>query len=266
MELPLLTRGLVFLSGLVVGSFLNVCIWRLPAGEQVIRGRSHCRGCGHLIAWYDNLPLLSFLILKGRCRFCRARISWVYPAVELATGALFLLVFQRFGLTAAGLTYAALGAALILISAIDARCMEIPDEVTYPGMQLGVILSFFTPELHGASSRWGGLISSLLGALAGAGFLWVIGTVGSWVFKREAMGGGDVKLMAMVGSLLGAGKTLLVNLGFAPVLGSIVGLVLKYRYGKELIPYGPFLAAGTLMAVFWGDGILQWYRKILLGI
>ncbi len=262
----LLVGSGLFILGLMVGSFLNVCIWRLPEGEQVIRGRSHCRRCLKTIPWVDNVPLVSFILLRGKCRFCGTPISWTYPAVELATGLLFVSLWGRFGLTGVSTIYAALGAALILVSVIDARKMILPDEVTLPGLQLGVIFSFFFPILHGVTDRWAGLWASVLGAVVGAGFLWIIGTVGSWIFKKEAMGGGDVKLMAFVGAVIGVPKVLLVNLILAPLLGSVVGLVLRLRYKQELIPYGPFLALGTMVAIFWGDGILSWYRSLFVGL
>ena len=259
---PLLVSA-VFAFGLIVGSFLNVCIWRLPAGEQVVKGRSHCRSCRQVIRWYDNVPLISFFLLKGKCRFCRAKIAWSYPGVELITALLFVAVLIRFGWTPRAAIYGALGAALILLSVVDVREMILPDEITLPGLQGGVILSFFFPALHGVSGRWESLAASVVGALAGAGFLWVVGTVGSWVFKREAMGQGDVKLMAMVGSVIGGWKVTLVNFIIAPLLGSVVGGVLKLRYKIDLIPYGPFLAAGTFIVIFWGDGILHWYRSLI---
>ena len=256
----------VFLFGLMVGSFLNVCIWRIPAEEQVVKGRSHCRSCGKSIAWYDNIPLVSWALLGGRCRQCKARISWSYPFVELATGLLFAALIVRFGWTQAALVYAVLGAALILVSMIDLREMILPDEVTLPGFGLGLATSLLLPELHGAATRWGGLRSGLAGALAGAGVLWLVGVIGGWLFKKEAMGFGDVKLMAMVGAVIGPWKALLVNLILAPLLGAAVGLALKLRDGREIIPFGPFLAAGTLIALFWGDAIVAWYRNLLIGI
>lgn len=258
-----LALGAVFLFGLAVGSFLNVCIWRLPAREQIVQGRSHCRSCGKTIRWVDNIPLVSFVLLRGRCRHCGARISWSYPFVELATGILLAGVVWRFNLTAPALVYAVLGAALIVLAMVDLKEMILPDEMTLPGIAIGVILSFYVPELHGAASRWDGLWASVLGALVGAGTLWGIGVVGKWIFRKEAMGFGDVKLMAMVGSLIGTAKVLLVNFILAPIVGAVVGVILKVRYRRDLIPYGPFLALGTLAAVFWGSGIIDWYLGLL---
>ncbi len=268
-----LVGSAVFLFGLIMGSFLNVCIWRLPEEEEVVKERSHCRNCHRVIAWYDNIPLLSFVWLKGRCRFCHSKISWTYPLVELMTGLLFLGVWFRFGTTAMAAIYGVLGTSLILISGVDARSMWIPDQVTLPGLQLGVILSFFFPVLHGTSSRWGGLWQGVLGALAGTGVIFGMGALGKLLFRRklkaigeeEAVGGGDLKLMAMVGSFIGWAKVLLVCLLLAPLLGSMVGLVAKYRDGRDLIPYGPFLALGTILAIFWGNQMIQWYRVPFMG-
>ena len=261
---PLVLSG-VFAFGLMVGSFLNVCIWRIPAEEQVVKGRSHCRRCAKEIAWYDNIPLLSFLLLRGRCRHCKAKISWSYPFVELITGILFAATVMHFGWSKVTAAYVILGASLIVLSMIDFKEMILPDEITLPGISLGVILSFYAPELHGSFTRWGGLWAGVMGALVGSGLLWIIGVIGTWLFKREAMGFGDVKLMAMVGAMIGVWKVLLVNLILAPVLGAVVGLVLKFRYGRDLIPFGPFLALGTIIAIFWGDGIIGWYRNLLVG-
>ena len=265
-----MTAVAVFLFGLMVGSFLNVCICRLPEEEQVIRGRSHCRSCRHVIPWYDNIPLLSFLLLKGKCRFCKAGISWVYPAVELATGLFFLGVLFRFGPTAVAAVYAAFGAALIVVSVIDAREMIIPDEISLPGIPLGLILSGFFPALHGVSRWQEGLTRSLLGCAAGAGLIFIMGFAGKIIFQRklkaigeeEAVGGGDLKLMGMVGALIGAPKVLLTTLVLAPMLGSVVGVVMKFRFKRDLIPYGPFLALGALATVFWGDGLVKWYQSL----
>ncbi len=254
----------VFVFGLMVGSFLNVCIWRIPAEEEIVRGRSHCRKCGKTIAWHDNVPLMSFLALGGKCRHCRAPISWSYPAVELATGLLFAALAARFQLSWAALIYAALGAALIVLTVIDLKEMILPDEITVPGIPIGIALSFLVPCLHLADSRWQGLMRGLAGAAVGAGVLLAIRTVGTWFFKKEAMGLGDVKLMAMVGAVIGPWKVLLVDFILAPVLGSVVGIVVLLRKRQALIPipYGPFLALGTLAAIFWGDGIIAWYRNL----
>ena len=272
MNISDLVKSVVFVFGLMVGSFLNVCIWRLPEQEQVVRGRSHCPSCRRTIAWYDNIPLLSFVWLKGRCRFCRKKISWVYPAVELVTGLLLLGILLRFGLTVTALIYGVFAASLIIVSVVDARTMTIPDEVTKPGPWIGMALSFLVPALQGTGSRWVGLVSSFLGAAAGWGLIFGMAWLGRWMFRKklqsigeeEAVGGGDLKLMAFVGAFIGVPKVLLVILFLAPLSGSLIGLILKARFGRDLIPYGPFLSLGTLVVLFWGDGILGWYKGFLL--
>lgn len=261
---PLAVSG-AFLFGLCVGSFLNVCIWRLPAGQQVIRGRSRCMVCAKTIRWYDNIPLLSFLLLRGRCRNCGSRIAWTYPFVELATGVLLAGIVARFGLTPIAAVYGWLGAVLILLSMVDLREMILPDELTLTGLPVAFVLSYFFPALHGMESGWGGLWAGFLGALAGAGVLWGVGAVGSALFRREAMGLGDVKLMALVGAVIGWPQVLLVNLLLAPLIGSAAGIWVRMRYRLSVIPYGPFLSLGTLLAIFWGDAILAWYMKFWTG-
>ncbi|MBI3615055.1 MAG: prepilin peptidase [Candidatus Omnitrophica bacterium] len=273
MNISAVLGSAVFLLGLMVGSFLNVCIWRLPDGEQVVRGRSHCRACRQTIPWFDNVPLLSFLLLRGRCRFCRLRISWIYPAVELAAGLLFLAVLNRFGPTFTALAVGIFGAALIVISVVDAQTMMIPDEITKPGLGAALGVSFLVPSLHGTANRWESLGLSFLGALTGWGLIFGMAFAGRLLFRKklkamgeeEAVGGGDLKLMAMVGAGIGSAKGLLVVLFLAPLLGSLIGLTMKIRFHRDLIPYGPFLSLGTLIALFWGDSIIGWYRGLLIG-
>ena len=257
----------------MVGSFLNVCVWRLPANEQVVRGRSHCRSCAGVIRWHDNIPLWSFLRLKGKCRSCGARISGLYPAVEAMTGLWFLAVWMRWGLSPLTPIYAALGAGLILISVIDAREMIIPFEVTRPGLAAGLVFSFWVPALHRTESHWLGLGQGLLGTLTGAGLIYGMAVLCKLLFRKklqalgeeEAVGGGDLWLMGMVGSFLGWSRGMLVTLILAPLLGSVIGLILKFRRGTDLIPYGPFLSGASLAALFWGDAILDGYRIFLGG-
>ncbi|PIQ82316.1 MAG: prepilin peptidase [Candidatus Omnitrophica bacterium CG11_big_fil_rev_8_21_14_0_20_64_10] len=253
----------VFVVGLCVGSFLNVCIWRLPAGEQIIRGRSRCRACRKTITWRDNIPLVSFLWLRGRCRFCSAPIAWSYPAVELLTGFFFWEVFSVFGFSQVAGVYLLLGCALIVLSVIDWRTMTLPDRITLPGIGLGLAASVMVPALHGAVKPGQGLVWGLAGLAAGGGTLWVIAWIGEKLFRREAMGGGDIKLMAMVGAVVGPVNALLINFLLAPFFGAIVGLFVKLRFKRDLIPYGPFLALGTAAALFWGGPLITWYRNLL---
>lgn len=253
-----------WVAGLFIGSFLNVCIWRLPREEQVVRGRSRCPRCGQTIRWHDNIPVASFLCLRGRCRDCRAAISWRYPVVELLTGLALAAAIARWGLTGPGLVYAAMLCALIVVSFIDAAEQIIPDVITVPGLAATIAASVLWPSLHQAHGRWDALGISLLGAAAGGGAIWLMGAIGRWVFKKEAMGGGDVKLMAMLGALLGWRQILLVFF-LAPIFGSLVGVPLRWRRRVEMIPYGPFLAAAAVVVLWWGDAMMAWYWQKLGG-
>lgn len=255
----LYTAALIFILGLTVGSFLNVCIWRLPREEQVVKGRSRCPKCSRVIRWHENIPLLSFMLLRGKCRGCKASISWTYPLVELTNGLLYGVLFWHFGLTWVSAVYMALASSLIVLSVIDWREMILPDEMTLPGIIAGLALSGLFPELHGGVTLSQGLVWAVYGLLAGGGTLWLAGIVGTWIFKKEAMGGGDIKLMAMVGAFIGPWNALLVNFFLAPVMGAVFGISARIRHKQELIPYGPFLALGTGIAIIWGDRIVAWY-------
>lgn len=254
----------VGLFGLFIGSFLNVCIWRLPQEEQVVLGRSRCPACGQMIAWYDNVPLISFVRLGGRCRQCRAPISWRYPVVEALTGVGLAAVVLRWGLTPVALVYASLVASLIVIAFIDAKEQIIPDEVTIPGILIGLVSSLVWPVLQGATSRGPGLLQSVLGAVVGAGAIYGMGLLGRLLFKKEAMGLGDVKLMGMLGALLGWQKVLLVFF-LAPFFGSLVGVPLRLLRKQELLPYGPFLSVAAILVLWWGDAALVWYGRLMGG-
>jgi leader peptidase (prepilin peptidase)/N-methyltransferase len=235
--------------GLVIGSFLNVVIARLPERRSLWAPRSACPGCGHPIAWYDNIPVMSFFALRGRCRACAAPISWRYPLIEALTALLFGLawiVFQpdllRF------VVAAALLAALVAITAIDLRYQIIPDSITLPGIVVGLLAS-----IAGATVPWPESVAGIL--LGTALFVAVI------VLSRGGMGGGDRKLGAMLGAFLGW-QSLLVALFVAVALGGAVAIVLLASgrlARKDAIPFGPFLAVGGAVALLWGRAIVAWY-------
>lgn len=249
---------LSILLGLIIGSFLNVCIYRLPRGMSIVIPRSHCPDCGRFVAWYDNIPLLSFLFLMGRCRQCRKKIPWRYPLVELLSGALSYLVFLKFG---AGLPYlfyfVLLAAPLVVITLIDLEHLIIPDLLSLPGIGVGLLSSLFLSEGPLLES----LIDSVLGLLSGGLALFLV----SWVYEKlrrqEGIGGGDIKLAAMLGAFFGW-KGVVLILFFSSLLGSLTGLflILVYRKGlKTVIPYGPFLSAGALFYLFLGPELVSWY-------
>ncbi len=268
----------VLLFGLIVGSFLNVCIVRLPRGRSIARPPSHCPRCKKSIKFYDNIPVVSFLILRGRCRSCGEPISWRYPAVELLNGLMYVWIFREFGLGGETLLVMALCSALIVITFIDLSHMIIPDVITLPGMIAGLMLAplFMSALADPLPFHLGGLLpnagpylkgflNSFIGILFGAAPLFFIG----WLWERlrniEAMGGGDVKLMGMVGSFLGwKGALLTIMLG--ALAGSIVGIALillrKHKMDK-VIPFGPFLAVGAVMTTFYGYDIVSWYLGTL---
>jgi leader peptidase (prepilin peptidase) / N-methyltransferase len=246
--MPVATLSAVALFGLAIGSFLNVVIARIPAGRSLWRPRSACPACGTPIAWHDNIPVLSFLILRGRCRACGVLISWRYPIVELVTAAAFVLAYVALGPTPEFVVASVFLAALIAITVIDLEHQLIPDVITLPGVLTGLALSLATGRVS-----W---LDSAIGIVLAAGlFLAVI------LVSGGGMGGGDMKLGAMLGAFLGW-KALVFALFVAIVLGGVVAiafLVSGLRGRKDPIPFGPFLAAGGVMALFWGERIIDWY-------
>lgn len=242
--------------GLMVGSFLNVCIGRLPAGESIATPRSHCPRCRTFIAWYDNIPVLSYLVLGGKCRACKLPISVRYPIVELLTGVAFVLqgfaVGEDWPLLAARLVFTAL---LIALFGTDLETMRLPDVLTLPGIALGVIASVWLPP---------GLVASLLGAALGAAILYGI----RWLWFRlkgiEAMGLGDVKMLAMIGAFLGW-QLVLVVLFLSSLAGAFIGLSLaaiRRRTLASKLPFGTFLALGAYVASLVGERLLVWYLNL----
>jgi leader peptidase (prepilin peptidase)/N-methyltransferase len=226
---------------------------RLPDGRSIVRPPSHCPKCQGFLAWYDNVPVLSYLLLAGRCRTCRVRISPIYPAVEVLTGALAVALFLRLGPTLAFAGYFAFAAALVVITFIDLDHQIIPDVISLPGIAVGLAFSLVSPLVTP--------FDAALGVLAGGGTLLAV----AWLYKtfrgQEGMGGGDIKLLAMIGAFLGW-QSIFVTLFVGSVIGSIIGVVVMLYEGadtKLAIPFGPFLAGGALVYLFWGDRILAFY-------
>jgi len=257
--------ALFFVFGSIIGSFLNVCIVRLPKEESVVRPRSHCVKCKKLIPWYDNIPLLSYLLLLGKCRNCKTKISFRYFLVELITAVTFVLFYLMFGLNMLCISYLIMICGFIVATFVDFEHRIIPDEVSVGGMFVGIILSFLIPSLHKVSSfeltgLWPNIISmgySILGVLVGGGSIYLMGILGDIIFKKESMGGGDVKLLAMVGAFLGW-KYALLSFFIAPFFGAVYGLIEKIRTKDSAIAYGPFLVLGSLISLFFGDYIIYW--------
>ena len=251
----MIEKIMVFIFGAIVGSFLNVCIYRLPKGQSIVTPGSHCPKCNKPISWYDNIPVLSYLVLKGRCRSCKTPINPGYIIVEVITAALAVALFTAFGPGPKFTAYSILSAGLIVATFVDLEIREIPDEVSLGGLAAGLIFVSIFPGISGTALWYKAFLWSALGALAGGGSIYLMGFFGEMVFKKEAMGGGDVKLMAMIGAFLGW-KLALLAFFIAPLFGSVVGLILKARDGRDVIPYGPYLSLAAVIAVFWGNNIL----------
>ncbi|MGB7573287.1 MAG: prepilin peptidase [Thermodesulfobacteriota bacterium] len=239
--------------GAIMGSFLNVCSIRLPKEESIVAPGSHCPQCKKPIKFYDNLPLVSYLLLKGRCRYCHSPISIQYPLVEGITALGSLILFMKFGLSLSYLIYFAFVAALIVITVIDLYHQIIPDVISLPGIGVGLLASLIIPQIT--------FLNSLLGVLLGGGSLFLVATLYQWLFKREGMGGGDVKLLAMIGAFLGW-KAVILTILLGSLIGSITGIIIMVSKGKDFkyaIPFGPFLSLGAVIALFYGPSLINWY-------
>lgn len=250
-----------FLVGLALGSFLNVLATRLPVKERFWAGRSRCPHCRTTLAWHDNLPVFSFLYLRGRCRFCGAAIPWRYPLLELAGGLLALALWLQYPWSPRLLAYGPFGAALLALTAIDLEHRLLPDVITYPGTVAGLLLALFLPSP--------GFWEALLGAVLGGGFFFLVGWVYEKFSGKTGMGGGDVKLLAMIGAFLGV-SSLPFIIFISAALGTLVGLGLTlvggaWRGGQwrtTRIPFGPFLAAAAFLYLFTGEVLLRYMRLI----
>ncbi len=241
--------------GALVGSFLNVCILRLPKEESIVWPGSHCPHCKHPIKFYDNIPLVSYMLLKGRCRHCHSPISFQYPLVEGITALGSLLLFMKFGPSLSYLFYFLFVAALIVITVIDLYHQIIPDVISLPGIGVGLLTSLMIPQIT--------FLTSLIGTLLGGGSLFLVATIYQRLFKREGMGGGDVKLLAMIGAFLGW-KAVILTIFLSSLIGSITGIIMMLLKGKDFkyaIPFGPFLSVGAVVALFYQNEIITWYLQ-----
>ena len=241
--------------GLVIGSFLNVCIHRLPKRKSIVSPPSQCPHCGYVLRWYDNIPVVSYVALGGRCRGCKARISPRYPIVELITMLVFVAHGLVFGLDIMLVPRLLFACALIVLFAIDLEHHLLLDVITLPGIVVGLLFSLMLPP---------GILSAIIGVLVGGGVLWLIGEAYYRYAGEEGMGGGDVKMLAMIGAFLGW-KLAVLTLVFSSLAGSVVGLiVIASRRGgmKYALPYGTFLAIGALVASLFGDQIVTWYTGL----
>ncbi|HUJ40352.1 MAG TPA: prepilin peptidase [Candidatus Acidoferrales bacterium] len=277
--MPALFVALTFVLGLVVGSFLNVCILRIPARESIAFPASHCPKCGTPIKAYDNVPVLSWLVLRGRCRSCKAPISAMYPTVEFLSGAMFVACLYAFGPALAALKWAVFSAVLLVLAVTDLRERILPDRVNLTGAVLGLAFSGFVRVGDGTAlwlsrhmfdfpppGRALSVCDALLGAAAGSGVLWLFAEGYFRLRGHEGMGLGDVKMMGMAGTFLGT-KAVLLTIMAGAVLGSVIGLAFMMVQRKDSdyeLPFGLFLAAGGLLAVFFGPPLIAWYFSRIL--
>lgn len=281
--------AIFFLFGLIFGSFANVCIWRIPRKEEVVRKPSHCPGCGAAIKWHQNIPVISYLILRGRCSHCHEKISIQYPAVELLGGLLFAAAYLKFGPDWRLAGYLPFLWTLLVISSIDIRHYIIPDLLSLPGVGLGIAFGLagtFVPALNlsvfghndpFAIRPW---LDSLMGILLGGGLIWLSAWGGEKIFKQEAMGGGDIKLAAFIGAFIGW-QALLIALFLSFLLGTLAGVPLMLlgklkktsdvfegtpqgQPAKAMVPFGPFLAMGAVTALLAGKALWGFYTAFLV--
>jgi leader peptidase (prepilin peptidase)/N-methyltransferase len=249
----------VFFIGICLGSFANVVIYRLPRSQSVVRPRSRCPSCKKAILWYDNIPVFSWLYLRGKCRKCKKGISARYPFVELLMGLLYLAIFVRFGLTWTTLEYLVLTFGLVAVSFIDLDHRIIPDEFSLSGIVLGILGSVINPERT--------VMDSVLGVLLGGGFFWAIAYLYLLLRKQEGLGGGDIKLLAWIGAYLGWVSIPFTILA-SSLLGTIFGLVLIARGGnlKSSLPFGPFIVVAAYVYLFVGEDLARWYIGLFLDL
>lgn len=247
-----------FLFGSAVGSFLNVCIYRMPRNISIIFPASRCPSCNTPINPWDNIPVLSYLLLGGKCRVCKAKIAFRYPLVEFLNASLYVIVVWRYGLNWDAVVYCIFCSALVVITFIDLDFQIIPDKITLPGIPVALLVgAFLLPDPFTRHSALG-VKDSVIGFLAGGGLFYLVALV-----SRGGMGGGDIKMMAMVGSLTGW-KSVLLTTFLGSLTGSLVGIFLMIFKGKgrkTKIPFGPFLALGSLITLFLGQEILSWYLR-----
>ncbi len=268
-EMPWLFAVFTFMLGCCIGSFLNVCIWRIPRGESVVTAPSHCPNCGHNIRWYENIPLVSWLALRGKCSGCKQPITIRYFMVELLTGVLFLLVFAKILYLGWPLTFLPLYFGLIMLAVctvfIDIKHRIIPDRITYPTMILGILSAMAFPETWRQSSHLLAAAFSIFTLLGSLGVMYLVSFFGEKIFKQDAFGLGDVKYIGAIGACLGPLATFFILL-IASILGTLFGvcgaLVLRKPLSKMAIPFGPFLAFATYIWIVADYIIIRWYLSL----
>ncbi len=251
----------VGLFGLAIGSFLNVVIHRLPRRILFVVARSVCPHCGAQLKWYHNIPVVSFIFLRGKCAFCRGKISYRYPAVEVINALFYLYFYWQFGLSLNFAVFAFLSSALLVIFFIDLDFQIIPDVITLPGILAGLAISLLPGGI--------GIVNAVIGLVVGGGSLYLVALLGDWLFKKESMGGGDIKMAAMLGAFLGWQKIILIFISSA-VIGLVVSLVIMIFSARvretRVVPFGPFLATAAMLSIAYGDQLINLYLTNVVGL
>ncbi|MDY0221440.1 MAG: prepilin peptidase [Desulfobacterium sp.] len=248
----------IFFTGACLGSFLNVCIYRIPLKKSIVHPGSACPRCNTPLPFYLNVPIISYILIRGRCRFCNAPISLRYPFIEALTGFLTLAVVMKFGITLTALFYLAFTATLVVISFIDIDFQIIPDVISLPGIVIFGSAFVFVPEMS--------FVDTIAGIAAGGGILYLVALLYYMIKKEEGMGGGDIKLLAMIGGVVGwkgVGFTLFAGSLLGTAGGIIIMILTRIGNIKLRIPFGPFLSAASLLYIFFGDPIINWYLNLL---
>jgi leader peptidase (prepilin peptidase)/N-methyltransferase len=248
----------VFIFGAVIGSFLNVCIYRMPRSKSIVRPGSSCPACEKPIKFYDNIPIMSYVILGGKCRHCGTKISLRYPFVELLTAAIFLMIYRRWGLSYELFIQMFFVSLLVAVTFIDYDFQIIPDILSIGGLIAGIAISFIRPNFR--------FLDALYGVLLGGGVLFVIAYGYQLITKREGMGGGDIKLLAMIGAFTGL-KGVIFSLIGGSIIGTLVGIPLmfiKKENTQYAIPFGPFLSLSAAIYLFKGNGIMHYFQEVFL--
>ncbi len=252
MTLTIMLYIIVFLYGIVIGSFLNVCIYRIPEQQDIVKVRSHCMSCGYQLKWYDNIPLLSYICLGGKCRKCKTKLSVQYPLIEALNGILYVVIFYVNGVSVESLLYCLLTSALITLSIIDLRTYEIPFGINLFILALGLIRVCLDYR------NW---IDYGIGFLAVSGFLYLLYVLS----KGRAIGGGDIKLMAVCGLLLGW-KLIVLSFFVGCIIGSVIHVIrMRLSDADHVLAMGPYLSLGVFICMLWGDAFLNWYFHIWIG-
>ena len=252
MTLTIMLYIIVFLYGIVIGSFLNVCIYRIPEQQDIVKVRSHCMSCGYQLKWYDNIPLLSYICLKGKCRKCKTKLSVQYPLIEALNGILYVVIFYVNGVSVESLLYCLLTSALITLSIIDLRTYEIPFGINLFILALGLIRVGLDYQ------NW---LNYGIGFLAVSGFLYLLYILS----KGRAIGGGDIKLMAVCGLLLGW-KLIVLSFFVGCIIGSVIHVIrMRLSDADHVLAMGPYLSLGVFICMLWGDAFLYWYFHVWIG-